>query len=200
MTSTALLLLAVGAALGADSTTPAPAGRGGPLADVARVAAAPWHDTTAADTTRPRAVDVSGGYETRLRIHRWGGYAIIPLFAVQSVWGEQIFRQKRDVREGRRPEGIDGGLRTRHRWAAIGVGSVFIVNTVTGVWNLYDSRDVPEGRMLRTVHSALMLAADAGFVASGIMGADGRKHRNVAFGSMGVSALSALAMVVFDRE
>ena len=40
------------------------------------------------------------------------------------------------------------------------------------------------------VRRSLFLDA-GGFVASGVMGAKGRKHRNVAFGSIGVSALSA---------
>jgi len=45
------------------------------------------------DTVRRRrkSVEVSEWYERRLRIHRYGSYAMYPLFALQAVAGNQIF-------------------------------------------------------------------------------------------------------------
>jgi len=91
---------------------------------------------------------------------------------------------------------------------AIGVGALFTVNTVTGVWNLWESRGVADRRALRTVHALAMLAADAGFVATGVIGRDAvrtnvdraRTHRNVAVASMSVSAVSAAAMLILNRD
>lgn len=190
------LLALVAAAVHADS------GRAAVAAPLTRPrpAAATTSREAAGDTTRPRAVAVSPGYARRLAVHRWGSYAIVPLFGAQYALGDNMFRQKRDLRAGRRTEPIDGGLRTAHRVAAIGVGAVFAVNTVTGVWNLYDARGTEDKRRLRVAHSLLMLASDAGFVASGVLGADGRKHRNVAVGAMGVATLSAAMMLVFNRD
>ena len=148
------------------------------------------------DTVPPRAIDMSPAYERRLAIHRWGGYAMLPLFGAQYVLGERILRQKTDIESGVRTEPIDHDLRLVHRWAAYGVAGVFIVNTVTGAWNLYDARAVKEGRALRTAHTLMMLASDAGFVVSGRQGFDHRKHRNVAIGSMSLATLSGLMMYV----
>jgi hypothetical protein len=172
----------------------------GPLARPIRVAAWARRDTAPPATARPRAVELSDGYARRLAIHRAGSYAMLPLFAAQYVIGQRMFEQKRELRAGRRSAPIDDGLRDAHRVAAIGVGVVFATNTVTGTWNLYESRGIADRRALRTAHSLLMLAADAGFVASSVMGAEGRKHRNLAIASVGVSTLSAAAMVIFDRD
>jgi hypothetical protein len=167
-----------------------------PPLTVARPAAA----ATARDTTRPRAVEISAGYERRLAVHRWGGYAMLPLFGAQYVLGERILRQKTDLREGRRAEPIDHDLRVVHRVAAYGVAGVFAVNTVTGAWNLWESRATEEGRALRYAHTLLMLASDAGFVISGKKGFDHDKHRNVAIGSMAVATFSGAMMYVAGRR
>jgi hypothetical protein len=192
------MLLAVAAALQGTTvqdtvTSPIVA----PLAAPRPAAATP---PSVRDTTRPRAIEVSAGYERRLTIHRWGGYAMLPLFGAQYVLGERILRQKTDIRDGRRVEPIDHDLRVVHRVAAYGVAGVFTVNTVTGAWNLWDSRDVPEGRALRVAHTLSMLAADAGFVISGKKGFDHQKHRNVAIGSMALSTLSGVMMYVAGRR
>ena len=156
--------------------------------------------TPVRDTVLPRATDVSAGYERRLTVHRWGGYAMLPLVAVQYVLGERVLQQKTDIREGRRVEPIGHDLRIAHRLAAYGVAGVFGVNTVTGVWNLWEARGQPEGRALRTAPTLSRLAADAGFVISGVKGFDHQKHRNVAIGSMGVATLSGVMMYVAGRR
>jgi hypothetical protein len=152
-----------------------------------------------ADTTprrRRKSVEVSEWYERRLRIHRYGAYATIPLFVFQAG------RRKRAV-----PEGERCGLVGQER-ASVGAASlatVFGVNTVTGLWNLWDSRTVPQGRTRRTIHTLLMLASDAGFAYAGIKlsedaeeSADARrKHRNTAYASMGVAVTGAGMMLLW---
>jgi hypothetical protein len=212
MTSSPLVRAALAAALacvaapfasgaqGADSLPP-PA----PLVAPLRAAASAARDTVPA---RPRAVDVSSGYDRRLTIHRWGSYVMLPLFAAQYVLGDRLIGQKEDVFAGRRREPVDDGLRNAHLATAIGVGTLFTVNTVTGVWNWVESRGVTEGRTRRAAHALAMLAADAGFVATGLIGRDAvrtdvdraRTHRNVALTSMGISTVSAAAMLILNRD
>lgn len=200
-----------------------PAPRSGPLDSIATsVDTTPAIDTTApvdpaifamiqppADTTtrrRRRAVQYGDWYARRLTIHRIGSYTMLPLFATQYVLGDRILTQKRDAFDGR-GTGVSEGTRTAHQLAAGGVATLFGVNTVTGLWNLYESRQTVEGRRKRTVHAVLMLAADAGFVATGVLGAragdrgvsQAETHRNVALGSMALSTASA-AMMWFFRD
>ena len=86
-----------------------------------------------------------------------------------------------------------------------GVGLLFGVNTVTGLWNLYEGRHDANGRRLRTAHALLLLASDAGFVATGVMGSRAtqgdvpaaRRHRGVAVGSMSVAVVGASLMWLF---
>jgi hypothetical protein len=157
---------------------------------------------TVQDTTRPRrrhAVEYSDAYDTRLAIHRYASYTMLPLFVAQYVLGDRLLDQKDDAFAGRRSSPPSDGLRNAHVATAIGVGTLFGVNTVTGLWNLKESWKNPEGRGLRTTHALLMLAADAGFTATGIIGgdatdgtpADARRHRNVALSSMSVATVAA---------
>jgi hypothetical protein len=200
-------LIALAAALAADSAAPAPTPLVVPLP---AAPAATWR-VAARDTTppaRPRAVDVSEGYERRLTIHRWGSYVMVPLFAAQYVLGDRLLDQKEAVFSGRRTTPVDEGVRDAHLATAVGVGALFAVNTVTGVWNWYESRGTAEKRGLRAAHALLMLAADVGFVATGAAGRRAtdsdvdaaRRHRNVALASVGVSAASAAMMLIFNRD
>ena len=157
---------------------------------------------------RRRAVTYSEAYGTRLVVHRYASYAMLPVFATQYVLGDRLLQQKQDVFAGARTVPVDAGLRRTHAAVAIGLASIFAVNTVTGVWNLYEARDDPARRGLRTTHALTMLAADAGFVAVGVLGgrardgnpADARQHRGVALGSMAVATAGAALMWVANRE
>ncbi len=152
------------------------------------------------DTVRPRrrSVEVSEWYERRLRIHRYGAYTVIPLFALQAVAGSQLYD---DPKVG--PE----WAKTTHRVGATALATVFTLNTVTGLWNLWDSRGVEQGRTRRTAHALLMLASDAGFTYAGVKlsndaetSVDKRRlHRNVAIGSM-ATALTGAGLMTIWRE
>lgn len=168
----------------------------GPRFDAPSLAAAAEPDTI--PRRRPRAVEVSDAYEMRLRIHRYASYAMIPLFAAQAISGNQMY--------------VSGGpdpswAKTTHNLSAGGLAALFTVNTVTGVWNLWESRDQSEGRTARLLHSAFMLASDAGFTYAGVkLGPDAKRsaerrsqHRRVAYISMG-SALAGYATMLIANH
>ena len=186
----------------ADSACATPAERLAASDDAPCVAAAIAVAPPPQDTTRPRrrrAVEYSDAYNTRLTIHRYASYTMLPLFVTQYVLGDRLLKQKEDAFAGRRLAPPSDGLRGAHVAAAVGVGALFGINTVTGLWNLKESWKNPEGRGLRTAHSLLMLAADAGFTATGVIGGDAtegnpgdaRRHRNVGLSSMGVATVAA---------
>ena len=154
-----------------------------------------------ADTTprrRRKSIEVSEWYERRLRIHRYGAYATIPLFGFQAAAGNELYNKG---------DGAAGWAKNGHRVGATALATVFTVNTVTGLWNLWDSRAVEQGRARRTIHTLLMLASDAGFAYAGIklsedaeQSADARRrHRNTAFASMGV-AITGAGMMLLWRD
>jgi len=153
------------------------------------------------DTTprrRRKSIEVSEWYDRRLRIHRYGAYAMIPLFAFQAAAGNELYHKG---------SGADGWARNGHRVGATALATVFGVNTVTGLWNLWDSRAAEQGRTRRTIHTLLMLASDAGFAYAGIKLSEDaeqsaearRKHRNLAYTSMGV-AITGAGMMVLWRD
>jgi hypothetical protein len=88
---------------------------------------------------------------------------MLPLFVGEYVLGEKL---------------IDGtatsSTRGLHQGVAGAVGGLFAINTVTGVWNLWESRPDDAGRTRRFLHSGLMIAADAGFVATGVVASKAR--------------------------
>ena len=181
-----------------------------PVALQARFSSAPHLiDMLPQDTVRQRrrSVAVSDWYGRRLTIHRYGSYVMVPLFIAQYVLGSRLIDQKTDLFEGRSRTPVSDGLRDSHRAVAIGVGTLFLVNTTTGLWNLIEMRGVPEGRARRNVHALTMLAADAGFAYTGVLGAratdhgipEARTHRNVALTSFGVATAGA-AFMWFGRE
>lgn len=149
-------------------------------------------DTSALEQTpRPMAVEYSHAYQVRRKIHFYASFATIPLFVTQYILGDKLFDD-------------DGGGSTKsaHSAAAVGIEALFGINSVTGVWNMWEARKDPNGRAKRLTHSLLMLGADAGFVATGLLAPDdgdrgGRStHRNVAIGSMAVSTVSYLIMLI----
>jgi hypothetical protein len=179
------------------SAAPAPAG-----ADLRPLRAPPTFGAPRGplpDTLPQEAVEYSDAYFTRLTIHRYASYATLPLFVAQYVAGEQLMRKGNDA---------PGWARDAHGALATGVAALFGVNTVTGGWNLWESRRDPEGRTRRMLHGVMMLAADAGFAATGLLAEDaeesgGRRnlHKTVAISSMGVSLLSyAVMLPVFGNR
>jgi len=146
------------------------------------------------DQARTQAVQYSDGYNTRRKIHMIASYATIPLFVGQYIAGDKLY-------DGNASETV----KSVHGVLAGGIAALFAVNTVTGVWNLVEARHDPNGRTRRLVHGLLMLGADAGFVATGLMAPDDHEsgtssdksaHRTVAITSMGVAAASYVYMLV----
>jgi hypothetical protein len=159
---------------------------------------------------RPRPIEYSDAYATRLTIHRIGSYAMLPLFASEWLLGDRLMQQNHA-----------DWVKPAHVAVATGLGALFAVNTVTGVWNLVESRKDPAGRGRRLLHSVLMIAADAGFAYTGmIAGDDGEdesfddgfrlagasvsgaressddrtRHKNAALVSMGISTVGTAMM------
>lgn len=199
------VLLALALAVPPDSTAAAPPAAS-PLVRPLPAGVVALPDTE--PPRRPHAVEYSEGYGQRLTIHRWGSYVMLPLFVAEYALGNQLIRQKEDVFAGRRGGPPSASLRRTHAVVAGGVGLLFLSNTVTGAWNLAEARHDPEGRRLRTVHALAMLASDAGFVATGVTGSrtvnsspqDARRHRTIADVSMGVAAVGAGMMWIFNRH
>ncbi|QJR34741.1 hypothetical protein [Gemmatimonas groenlandica] len=144
---------------------------------------------------RRKAVAYSDGYATRLRIHKILSWGMIPLFAASYFSGDQLLEKGTDA---------PSWARNMHAPAATGSAILFGANTVTGGWNLWEGRKDPNGRTRRIIHSVLFTAASGGFAYAGTKLADDaeqdldarRKHRNVALGSMGVSTVSWLIMLI----
>jgi hypothetical protein len=139
---------------------------------------------------RPHAVDHGDMYYTRLTIHRWGSYAMFPLFVTEYLLGDQLLED----------ENGSEGSKGAHTLVAGGIAVLFGVNTVTGLWNLWDARH-DEGAARRYLHAGLMLAADAGFLLTAASaedpdesGSGAEHHRNIALASMGVSAVGTVMM------
>lgn len=150
---------------------------------------------TAASVSPAPAPELSDWYYRRLTIHRYASYTMLPLFVAQYVAGTQLVDGSGE-----------GWAEDAHPMLALGVGALFATNSVTGVWNLWEGRKDPNDRKRRFAHATLMLLADAGFVATGLLGdeiedsgASGRNtHRTVAIASMATATLGyALMLDVF---
>ena len=141
-------------------------------------------------------VEYSDGYRTRLKVHKYASFATLPLFAAQFAVGQKLY-------DGNASD----GTRSAHSALAAGTGVLFGVNTVTGIWNLRDGRQDPNHRTKRRIHGFLMMAADVGFVATGMLAPDDEEgggeggsgnrstHRTVALTSMGVATVAYLMML-----
>jgi hypothetical protein len=158
------------------------------------------------DTVGRRAVTLSDGYYTRLDIHRYASYAILPLFVVEYLAGQQLLTK-----------GSDAPLWAEkvHKPAAYGVAGIFTLNTVTGLMNLAEASKVPKGKKRRWQHSVLMLAADVGMIygvsvapstaqidariASGTVGG-WTPHKIATVVSMGVATVGYVMMLVGKRD
>ena len=152
---------------------------------------------------RQEIVEYSDGYFTRLTVHKWASYLTVPLFVGQYAVGQKLMNG----------EGSDR-LRGVHSLLATSIAGLFVVNTFTGGLNAIEARKDPEGKNRRTLHTALMLLADAGFVATGMLAkenenedgwsggpANNNTHRNVALASMGTALVSyAIMLPIFGRN
>ncbi|MGE0862440.1 MAG: hypothetical protein AB7P34_00955 [Vicinamibacterales bacterium] len=143
---------------------------------------------------RPVAVTHSKAFEVRSKIHKLASYATMPLFVAQYIVGQKLY-------DGTGSE----SAKSAHGALVVGMAGLFAVNSVTGVWNLWEERHESKGRAKRWIHGLMMLGAGAGFVATGATAPDDDDdgggtssnrslHRNLAIGSMGVSAASYLFM------
>ena len=150
------------------------------------------------DTVPPRrrAFVYSDAYTTRMTIHKWSSWAMLPLFAGEYVVGQKLYNDPQ------------GGSRDTHALLAAGIGGLFAVNTVTGGWNLWESRKDPHGRTRRWIHGIAMMVADAGFLATaatapesegGLGATEGNKslHRTLAISSGSVALGSWLMMLLW---
>ncbi len=207
MTSVTLLLGALllhgpsaGAVGPASPDTIITADQGAVRRDTASVAVAPALASNDTVRRRPKAVEVSDAYALRLTIHHYTAFTTIPLFALQSISGNQLYQA------GGSTQGHETAA-WLHSASAAGLGAAFTINTVTGLWNLWDSRDNPNGRVKRWLHSGLLLASDAGFTYAGIkLGSEARRsqsardeHRRIAFISMGTALVGYGIMLVGDH-
>ena len=159
------------------------------------------------DTTRVRrkAVRLSEAYEFRNKVHKLASYTMLPLFVAEYAAGDQLIRKGRSA---------PGWARDYHGVGAGAIAGLFGINTLTGGLNWWETRNQTDGRTWRTVHSALMLLAEAGFVATGALaqgegdsrrsgnlgysgssGNQNKAHRAVAIGSMSVATISYLMML-----
>ncbi|HVX38891.1 MAG TPA: hypothetical protein VHB25_04885 [Gemmatimonadaceae bacterium] len=157
-----------------------------------------WTQAFSADTNprrrRPHAVELSDAYYTRLEIHRYAAWAEFPVFGAEWWLGQKL------IASGNGP---GAWVRPTHAVVAGALGGLFAVNTVTGVWNLWDSRQSTDDRALVWTHSALMLAADAGFAITGALAHGAHtsisrqnQHRNAALVSMSLATAGTLLMWV----
>ena len=162
--------------------------------------ALPSMPTVAAYRVAPRdsIFEYSPAYYKRLSIHRAGSYAMLPLFAFQYIAGSQLYDKSFEA---------PAWARTGHRIAATGVAVLFTVNTVTGVMNLYEGRKDPDERGRKVFHAVMMLLADAGFTATGILAeraesasADRERHRTVALSSVALATIGYLSMLDIFRK
>jgi hypothetical protein len=183
-------------------STPVPVGpRIAPIGFSERLAtptdSAPGADTVA--RKRPRSVDYSDAYYTRLKIHQIASYAELPLFAAEYVLGERLIKEDRTGFPSQ-------GVKTAHTTVALGLGALFTINTVTGVWNLWESRSDPANRALRLIHSVAMLGADAGFAWAGASAGGAKEsisnanhHRTIAVSSMALATAGTAMMWIFHN-
>jgi hypothetical protein len=153
---------------------------------------------TGAQPVHAAAVQYSDGYQLRKKIHKYASFATLPLFGVEVALGQSLYNDStRNSRQG------------LHAALGVGIVGLFGVNTVTGAWNLFgEGWSDHDGRTLRLVHGLLMMAADAGFVATVATGPNSHSarqaltfetnkvtHRNIAIASISVATASYLIML-----
>ena len=172
-----------------DATAQSIAAAGDSIASVNEPAPAPTQATAPPPVV---AFEYSDGYRLRATIHKVASFATIPLFGAEAIIGQSLYSDPTQ------------GKKDAHLVTAAGIGALFLVNTTTGVWNLIEARKDPVHRSRRLAHSLMMLAADAGFLATAALGPEsehGRSegsratHRAVAFTSIGLASASYAIML-----
>jgi hypothetical protein len=146
-------------------------------------------------------IEYSDAYFTRLKIHKWASVLTLPLFAAQYAVGQKLIQGNGSDR-----------LKGVHGLLAGSLAGLFAVNTVTGGLNAIEAWKDPEGRNRRTLHTVLMLVADAGFVITGATAQENESeggvrtrgnnttHRAVALASMGTALVGITVMLpIFGR-
>ena len=170
------------------------------LADDITANAVESADEPQAPTARPVAIEYSDGYYTRAKIHKYASFATLPLFATEIALGQSLY------------DGTgSGSKRSAHGIVGAGISGLFAVNTVTGVWNMWEARKDPANQKLKLLHGVLMIAADAGFVASTVSApghgrnslttflANESTHRTIALTSIGIATGSYLMMLFGNK-
>jgi len=147
----------------------------------------------------PPSTPYTHAYEVRQDIHKYASYATLPLFAAEFALGESLSSEP----------GNSGSRRGLHAGVGTGLVGLFFVNTVTGGWNLWQSRHEKDHRAPRMIHGFLMIAANAGFVATAASAPsehnrstfdhDRTVHRNIAIASIGIGTAGYL-LAVFGRH
>jgi hypothetical protein len=157
----------------------------------------PPQSPSAPPQTHPAATTFSHGYEVRRNIHRYASFATLPLFATELALGQSLYNSSSQ----------GGAAKGAHAAVGTGLIGLFGINTFTGVWNMVEARKDPQGRALRMTHGILMIAANAGFVATAATAPGGRRfgtttfnnqkatHRDVAYASIGVGTAGYLLML-----
>jgi hypothetical protein len=163
----------------------------------------PAEEQTPPPPPRPRAFVYSDGYRLRAKIHKYASFTTLPLFATEAYVGQALYRNP------------TSGKKNAHLAVATGMGVLFGVNSVTGVWNLIEARKDSNGRTRRLLHAVLLLAADAGFLATAALAPDSEfgerggvpgpssgprnAHRIMAFTSIGLASVGYAVMLFGGR-
>ena len=153
-------------------------------------------DSQAAAPRRVVAFEYSEGYKTRAKIHKIASVATLPLFAATWAMGQKLYDNP----------GESDSNKGVHAFLGASTGVLFGINSVTGVWNLMEARKDPSHRTKRTIHGILMLAADAGFLATALTLPDSEgsydsynsqrsTHRTVAITSMAIATVGYVMML-----
>lgn len=158
------------------------------------------NQTQAQPPLHAAAIEHSDAFRTRAKIHKYASFATLPLFATELALGQSLYNSSANADSKR---GIHAAL-------GIGIVSLFGVNTVTGAWNMWgeEGRQEKDGRTLRLVHGLLMMAANAGFVATAMTGPNSNSqrealtyesdkvlHRNLAIASIGIGTVGYVIML-----
>lgn len=144
-------------------------------------------------------VDYTARFYERLDLHQLGTRALLPLFALQYVAGSQLADRGNDA---------PGWAKVGHRVGATGVAALFIKNVYTGLPILAEAARDPQDKGRRFTHVTLMLAASAGFLATGILADyaegspdDRQLHKTLALTSMSLATVGYLVQTdLFRRD